>query len=59
LQYFFLFDVGELACLVSNPFPMSPLYEWALDEWESFAPHNIGMSHHPFLHLIIIILAQH
>ena len=28
---------------------MSPLYEWVLDEWESFVPHDIGMSS-PVIH---------
>jgi hypothetical protein len=27
---------------------MSPVYEWALDEWEYFVPHNMGLSLHPF-----------
>jgi hypothetical protein len=26
---------------------MSPLYEWALDEWESFVPHNMGLFPNP------------
>jgi hypothetical protein len=26
---------------------MSPVYEWALDEWEYFVPHNMGLSLHP------------